>query len=276
MEEFLEPLSYSVVDAGSEKPAGNPHCDLARPTAFAQQEQNPMMKHVALAAVLAACATPAAAQQMQHHGMSGHQGMTTTRQVVVQPGAAPMRMDRETFRMMAMMSDGFEIASSRLAMERSRNPRVLAYAQQMIRDHSMTSQALNGGRAVYAETGDLVTGSIAGSAVGAGVGFLAGGPVGAAVGAGVGATTGSVAAAPIRTAVPLDAQKVGMLNQLAAADGRQFDRLYGRMQAASHQEALALFTSYAQAGDDPAMRAFAQQTIPHLEMHYSQARRLPR
>jgi predicted outer membrane protein len=276
MEEFLEPLSYSVVDAGSEKPAGNPHCDLARPTAFAQQEQNPMMKHVALAAVLAACATPAAAQQMQHHGMSGHQGMTTTRQVVVQPGAAPMRMDRETFRMMAMMSDGFEIASSRLAMERSRNPRVLAYAQQMIRDHSMTSQALNGGRAVYAETGDLVTGSIAGSAVGAGVGFLAGGPVGAAVGAGVGATTGSVAAAPIRTAVPLDAEKVGMLNQLAAADGRQFDRLYGRMQAASHQQALALFTSYAQAGDDPAMRAFAQQTIPHLEMHYSQARRLPR
>lgn len=187
-----------------------------------------------------------------------------------------MRMDRETFRMMAMMSDGFEIASSRLAMERSRNPRVLAYAQQMIRDHSMTSQALNGGRPVYAETGDLVTGSVAGSAFGAGVGFLAGGPIGAAVGAGVGATTGSVAAAPIRTAVPLDAQKVEMLNQLAAADGRQFDRLYGRMQAASHQQALALFTSYAQAGDDPAMRAFAQQTIPHLQMHYSQARRLPR
>lgn len=235
-----------------------------------------MKKHVALAALLAACATPAAAQQMQHHGMSGHQGMTTTRQVVVQPGAAPMRMDRETFRMMAMMSDGFEIASSRLAMERSRNPRVLAYAQQMIRDHSMTSQALNGGRPVYAETGDLVTGSVAGSAFGAGVGFLAGGPIGAAVGAGVGATTGSVAAAPIRTAVPLDAQKVEMLNQLAAADGRQFNRLYGRMQAASHQQALALFTSYAQAGDDPAMRAFAQQTIPHLQMHYSQARRLPR
>ena len=236
-----------------------------------------MKKHVALAAVLAACATPAAAQQMQHHGMSGHQGMTTTRQVVVQPGAAPMRMDRETFRMMAMMSDGFEIASSRLAMERSRNPRVLAYAQQMIRDHSMTSQALNGGRAVYAETGDLVTGSIAGSAVGAGVGFLAGGPVGAAVGAGVGATTGSVAAAaPIRTAVPLDARKVEMLNQLSAAQGAQFDRLYGRMQVMSHQEALAMFQSYAQTGDDPAMRAFAQQTIPHLEMHYGLARRLSR
>jgi predicted outer membrane protein len=191
-----------------------------------------------------------------------------------------MRMDRETFRMMVMMSDGFEIASSRLAMERSRNPRVLAFAQEMIRDHSMTSQALNGGRAVYAETGDLVTGSVAGSAVGAGVGFLAGGPVGAAVGAGVGAgvgaTTGSVAAAPIRTAVPLDARKVEMLNQLSAASGSQFDRLYGRMQVQAHQEAIGMFQSYAQAGDDPALMAFAQQTLPHLEMHYGQARRLPR
>ena len=37
---------------------------------------------------------------------------------------------------MAMMSDSFEIASSRLALERSRNPRVLAYAQNMIQDHA--------------------------------------------------------------------------------------------------------------------------------------------
>ena len=232
-----------------------------------------MKKHLALAALLAACAAPAAAQQMQHHAMPGHSGAAGPG-VAVQTGVAPMRMDRETFRMMAMMSDGFEIASSRLAMERSRNPRVLAFAQEMIRDHSMTSQALNGGRPVYAETGDLVTGSVAGSAVGAGVGFLAGGPVGAAVGAGVGATSGS--AAPIRTAVPLDARRVEMLNQLSAAEGRQFDRLYGRMQVMSHQEALAMFQSYAQTGDDPAMRAFAQQTIPHLEMHYGLARRLSR
>jgi predicted outer membrane protein len=254
-------------------------CRPVRPAAFAQQEQIPMKKHLALAALLAACAAPAFAQPMQHHGMPGHHGMAPGG-VAVQAGAAPMRMDRETFRMMVMMSDGFEIASSRLAMERSRNPRVLAFAQEMIRDHSMTSQALNGGRAVYAETGDLVTGSVAGSAVGAGVGFLAGGPVGAAVGAGVGAgvgaTTGSVAAAPIRTAVPLDARKVEMLNQLSAASGSQFDRLYGRMQVQAHQEAIGMFQSYAQAGDDPALMAFAQQTLPHLEMHYGQARRLPR
>ena len=236
-----------------------------------------MRKHLALAALLAACAAPAAAQQMQHHAMPGHSGAAGPG-VAVQTGVAPMRMDRETFRMMAMMSDSFEIASSRLAMERSRNPRVLAAAQEMIRDVSMTSQALNGGRPVYTETGDLVTGSVAGSAVGAGVGFLAGGPVGAAVGAGVGAGVGATSgsAAPIRTAVPLDARRVEMLNQLSAAEGRQFDRLYGRMQVMSHQEALAMFQSYAQTGDDPAMRAFAQQTIPHLEMHYGLARRLSR
>ena len=230
-----------------------------------------MKKTIALAALLAAMAVPAAAQTM-----------------MVQPGAAAPAgaviaapTDRETFRLMAMMSDSFEIASSRLAMERSRNARVRAYAETMIRDHAMTSQALNGGTVVYGANGDLTTGSVGGAALGAGVGFLAGGPIGAAVGAGVGAgvgaSSGSVAvAAPMRTAVPLDAQKMAMLNQLSAAQGRQFDRLYGQMQLMAHQEALALYTGYAQAGNDPQMRTFAQSVIPHLEHHVAMARRLPR
>jgi predicted outer membrane protein len=257
-----------------------------------------MNKHFALAALLASVAMPAAAQTMMQPAPAPVVGGTVVAQssgpvvggTVLAPGpvvgqpmmaqGAPVRMDRETFRMMAMMSDSFEIASSRLALERSRNPRVLAYARNMIADHSMTSQALNGGTAVYAADGNLVTGSVAGAAAGAGIGFLAGGPVGAAVGAGVGATTGSVAGATgagaIRTAIPLDARKSEMLNQLAAAEGRQFDRLYGRMQLESHQEALGLFTSYSQSGDDPQMVAFAQSVLPHLRDHVAGARRLPR
>lgn len=198
-------------------------------------------------------------------------------QTAVAP-AAPL--DPVTFRSMAMASDAFEIESSRLALERSRNPRVRAYAQQMIQDHAMTSQALNGGAAVYGANGQILGGTVTGALAGAGIGAVVGGPVGAAVGAGIGATagatTGSVAAAaPIQTAVPLDAQKAAMLNNLAATSGPRFDRLYGQYQRMGHREAIGLYTAYLQTGSDPALRNFAQQTLPHLQMHYAESRRLP-
>jgi predicted outer membrane protein len=236
------------------------------------------------------------------------------------PGAP---IDSQTFRMMASQSDAFEIAAARLALERSRNPRVLAYAHQMMTDHGQTSQALNGGRPVYSATGTLVNPtSVTGTLAGAGVGALVGGPVGAAVGAGIGATTGAVAsnvgagpkpgydpnfqgplgsrsglrsgslatnpqpggpevgvtgsvAGTFETAVPLDAEKSAMLNQLATASGPQFDRLYGRSQWMAHGEALNLYRSYAMNGNDPALVTFAQSVIPHLEQHYAESRRLP-
>jgi predicted outer membrane protein len=105
--------------------------------------------------------------------------------------------------------------------------------------------------------------------------------VGAAVGAGIGGAAGAAAdttgavAAPIQVATPLDARKSAMLNELAAASGSRFDRLYGQAQRMAHQEALGLFTAYAQSGSDPQMVAFAQSVIPHLEQHLAAARRLP-
>jgi len=74
----------------------------------------------------------------------------------------------------------------------------------------------------------------------------------------------------------IDARHADMLNQLASAPPRQFDRLYGRMQVAAHQEAVALFTAYAQSGEDPSLRAFAQSALPTLQHHLRMARRLPR
>lgn len=267
-----------------------------------------MKKYIALAALMTTLGSPVVAQ------------------TTVAPMAVPV--DREGFRTVAMMSDAFEIASSQLALERSRNQRVLSYAQHMIRDHAMTSQALNGGTAVYAANGSAVGGAVTGTLAGAGIGALVGGPVGAAVGAGIGAsagaasaapataggtatgalagagvgalvggpvgaavgagvgattgatagavqTTGSVAAAPVRTAVPLDARKQAMLAQLASTSGPAFDRLYGQMQRMAHQEALAMYTAYVQNGTDPAMVAFAQSVIPHLQNHLSMSSRLP-
>jgi predicted outer membrane protein len=250
------------------------------------------------------------------------------------PASAQMIMDSQTYRMMAAQSDAFEIASSQLALERSRNPVVRRYAQQMIQDHSMTSQALNGGRAVYNANGQFIGGSLSGTLAGAGIGALVGGPVGAAVGAGVGATAGATAGAaasgspgtaggtatgalagagvgavvggpvgaavgagigattgaaaggaadvqttgsvtPIRLGVPLPPDKMAMLNQLASTSGPQFDRLYGQAQRMGHQEALALHSGYAQAGNDPSLRQFAASVVPHIEHHAADARRLP-
>jgi predicted outer membrane protein len=111
------------------------------------------------------------------------------------PAFAQTAIDSQTFRTMAAQSDAFEIASSRLALERSNNQRVLSYAQNMIQDHGQTSQALNGGRAVYSASGEWLGGSASGALAGAGIGALVGGPVGAAVGAGVGATAGATAGA---------------------------------------------------------------------------------
>jgi predicted outer membrane protein len=195
-------------------------------------------------------------------------------------------MDSQTYRMMAAQADAFEIASSQLALERSRNPAVRRYAETMIKDHGMTSQALNGGRPVYSASGEFIGGSLGGTLAGAGIGAVIGGPVGAVVGAGVGAAAGATAGAaagrpdvqttgsttPIRLGMPLSPEKTALLNQLASTSGPQFDRLYGQAQRQAHQEALAL---HSQAGNDPTLRPFAASVVPHIEHHAAEARRLP-
>jgi predicted outer membrane protein len=226
------------------------------------QGDDQMKKYIAMAALMATVSAPAFAQSM----------------------------DSTTFRQMASQADAFEIAASRLALDRSRSPRVRTFAQKMISDHSQTSQALNGGRPLYSASGEWLGTAATGTLAGAGIGALVGGPVGAAVGAGVGATAGTVAgaatapadvratgsvSAPMRLGVPLDAQKTAMLNELASSTGPQFDRLYGRYQQAAHLEALNLYRSYAQNGTDPSLVAFARSVIPHLEQHLADTGRLP-
>jgi putative membrane protein len=165
-----------------------------------------MKRYIALAALMAAFATPAAAQS-----------------VAVAPAPLLVPMTAEGFRAMALQSDAFEISSSQLALQRSRNPAVRSFARQMVQDHTMTSQALG---------------------------------------------------VPAGSAVALDARHASMLNQLAPLGGRAFDAAYGQMQVMAHQEAVGMFAAYAQGGVDPAMRAFAQQVLPSLQMHLTMAQRL--
>lgn len=66
---------------------------------------------------------------------------------------------------------------------------------------------------------------------------------------------------------PMDAKAQGMLDELKAASGDDFQARYIMMQADAHKETVALFTAYANSGDDPALKEFAKATLPVLQMH---------
>lgn len=65
-----------------------------------------------------------------------------------------------------------------------------------------------------------------------------------------------------------------MLDQLKSAEGKDFDLLYIDMQAQAHMEAVALFRTYAGAGDDQTLVGFARETLPRLETHLGHVKML--
>src|SRR5215210_6116902 len=71
-----------------------------------------------------------------------------------------------------------------------------------------------------------------------------------------------------------DAEHAQMLQQLNGASGGDFDRRYVQLQLTGHQEAVALFDQYAQNGDNPQLKQFAQQALPDLREHLQMAQQL--
>jgi len=65
-----------------------------------------------------------------------------------------------------------------------------------------------------------------------------------------------------------------MLDLLKNANGKDFVTLYIDMQSGAHMEAVSLFRTYAKAGDDVALKAFAKETLPTLEMHEVHVKKL--
>jgi putative membrane protein len=65
----------------------------------------------------------------------------------------------------------------------------------------------------------------------------------------------------------LDAEKQGMLDQLKAASGAEFDRVYLQQQKTAHQKALALLQGYASGGDNPALKGFASKGAKIVQGH---------
>jgi len=72
----------------------------------------------------------------------------------------------------------------------------------------------------------------------------------------------------------LDDEHQKMLDQLRGESGANFDKDYDQMQQQGHQDAVALFQSYAQNGDNLALKSWAAKTLPTLQMHLEMAQKL--
>lgn len=80
------------------------------------------------------------------------------------------------------------------------------------------------------------------------------------------ATLAAKDAAPVEP-IELAPKHRRMLEQLQGMKGKDFDALYLDIQAQAHVEAVALFRTYAGAGDDLSLVGFARETLPSLETH---------
>jgi putative membrane protein len=77
---------------------------------------------------------------------------------------------------------------------------------------------------------------------------------------------------PLPTSLDADHQK--QFDELKFKSGKDFDRAYDQMQLQAHEEAVALFEQYSQAGENPDLKEWAVQTLPHLKEHLAMAKEL--
>jgi putative membrane protein len=71
----------------------------------------------------------------------------------------------------------------------------------------------------------------------------------------------------------LDAKHQKMIDKLSAAGAKQ-DAEYVKMQVEAHAEAVKLFDTFGQHGDDAALQAFALKTLPTLKDHYAMIKKI--
>jgi putative membrane protein len=74
----------------------------------------------------------------------------------------------------------------------------------------------------------------------------------------------------------LDSKHQKLIDDLNAATGAEFDKTYANQQIDGHQDAVSLFDAYANKGDNVALKAFAQKTLPVIQQHLDESKKLPR
>lgn len=72
----------------------------------------------------------------------------------------------------------------------------------------------------------------------------------------------------------LDERRKGFLDNLRAASGADFDKVYLSQQEAAHNEALTLMQGYAGNGDNAALKDMAAKAVPKIQAHLDKVRQL--
>lgn len=72
----------------------------------------------------------------------------------------------------------------------------------------------------------------------------------------------------------MDERRQGLIDNLRAAQGAEFDEVFADQQIAAHQEALTLHRGYAENGEVAELKTFASNLVPKLETHLQMAQRL--
>jgi putative membrane protein len=78
----------------------------------------------------------------------------------------------------------------------------------------------------------------------------------------------------ITPASDLDDKHQKMLNELKVASTPAFDNQYVQAQSKAHDEAVKLFSDYAEDGDDANLKKFASDTLPTLKKHQDEVHTL--
>ena len=66
-----------------------------------------------------------------------------------------------------------------------------------------------------------------------------------------------------------------MIDDLDAANGADFDKIYAKQQVRAHAKAVELFDAYAEDGNNAALKQFAANTLPTVKRHREEAEKLP-
>ena len=88
---------------------------------------------------------------------------------------------------------------------------------------------------------------------------------------------GIVKSKNIKVDIPtrLDSEHQKLIDDLNSASAKDFDKTYASQQVDAHQNAVKLFKKYAEDGDDPDVKQFAAKTLPAIEHHLDEAKKLP-
>ena len=75
--------------------------------------------------------------------------------------------------------------------------------------------------------------------------------------------------ANVKAKIPekLDQKHQALMDDLKKAKGGDFDKVYVDQQLSAHSDAVALFSGYAQGGDNDKLKSFAEATLPTLQEH---------